>query len=95
MTTMLNTAQAAAAIGITPNSLKLWRFMGRGPRYVKYGPERNARCAYDPADIEAWLAERKFTSTSAATVAATAAERASAPVAPSAPITPPWLQPAV
>ena len=75
MTTRLNTAQAAAAIGITPESLKFWRFKGKGPKFIKYGPEKNARCAYDPADIEAWLAERKFDSTSAVTVAAQAAQR--------------------
>ena len=95
MTTRLNTAQAAAAIGITPNTLKLWRFQGRGPRFIKYGPERNARCAYDSSDIDAWLEARKYSSTTEATVAATEAERAAMPKPPSAPVIAPWLQPTV
>jgi hypothetical protein len=93
---LLDNAAAAKALGITPKTLRLWRHLGKGPRYIKFtGDEQRARCAYDLADIEAWLDARKFTSTSAATVAAAAAERAAVPRTPSAPVVAPWLQSAV
>lgn len=68
----LNSDEAAALIGVTPQTLKWWRFRGLGPRFIKYGPSKRAGVAYDPADIEAWKAERKFASTSAYSSAATA-----------------------
>ena len=90
MTTMLNNAEAAAAIGISPGRLRVWLVVGQGPRFVKFGPGRNARCVYDPREIEAWKAARTYQSTSAVTAAASAAP---ALAAPSQPGTPPWLQP--
>jgi hypothetical protein len=90
---LLNNAEAAAAIGITPESLRFWRHKGRGPRYIKYGTSKSAGVAYDPADIQAWLNERKFSSASAVSAAARAAARAAAPKpthAPVARIVAPW-----
>ena len=68
MTTALDNNAAAAALGIKPNTLKFWRCKGRGPRFTKLANSKRAGVRYDPADIEAWKAERKFDSTSAATV---------------------------
>lgn len=68
MSQVLNNEEAAAAIGITPNTLKLWRHQGKGPRYIKLGKAKQAGVVYDHADVEAWKAQRKFASTSAATV---------------------------
>lgn len=65
---VLNNEAAAALIGVTPGTLKFWRCKGKGPRYIKLGSSPRAGVAYDPADIETWVAERKFASTSAATV---------------------------
>lgn len=65
---VLNNEAAAALIGVTPGTLKFWRCKGKGPRYIKLGSSRRAGVAYDPADIEAWVAARKFASTSDATV---------------------------
>ena len=76
--TRVNNEQAAAVIGVTPKTLRFWRHKGRGPRYIKFGPEQHAGVAYDLADIEAWLEERKFSSTSAVSAAARAATRAAA-----------------
>jgi predicted DNA-binding transcriptional regulator AlpA len=64
----LNNHEAAALIGVTPATLRFWRCKGRGPRYIKLGKSKRAGVVYDPVDIEAWQAERKFQSTSAATV---------------------------
>ena len=68
MTTALDNDAAAAALGIKPSTLKFWQFKGRGPRFIKLGASKQANVCYDPADIDAWKAARKFDSTSAATV---------------------------
>jgi predicted DNA-binding transcriptional regulator AlpA len=68
MTTALDSNAAAAALGIKPSTLRYWRFKGRGPRFIKLGASQQANVCYDPADIEAWKASRKFGSTSAVTV---------------------------
>lgn len=65
---VLNHHEAAALIGVTPATLRFWRCKGRGPRFIKLGASKRAGVVYDPADIEAWKEERKFASTSAATV---------------------------
>ncbi|SNS48122.1 Helix-turn-helix domain-containing protein [Sphingomonas laterariae] len=68
MTTLLNNEAAAAALGISPVTLKIWRCKGKGPRFIKLGSSPRDRVVYDPAEIEAWKAARTFASTSAATV---------------------------
>ncbi len=68
MTTLLNSEAAAAALGISPVTLKIWRCKGKGPRFIKLGRSPRDRVVYDPAEIEAWKAARTFASTSAATV---------------------------
>lgn len=76
MTTMLSNAEAAALIGVTPKTLNWWRHIGRGPKFIKYGTHRCAGVRYDPADIEAWKAERKFNSTTEYSAAARASVNA-------------------
>lgn len=68
MTTLLNNDAAASALGITPATLRFWRCKVKGPRFIKLGQSKQAGVCYDPADIDAWKAARKFASTSAATV---------------------------
>ncbi|MCK9543040.1 MAG: helix-turn-helix domain-containing protein [Novosphingobium sp.] len=68
MTTLLNNEAAASALGVTPATLRFWRCKGKGPRFIKLGQSKQAGVCYDPADIDAWKAARKFASTSAATV---------------------------
>lgn len=68
MTNVLNHNAAAAMIGIRPATLRIWRCKGKGPRFIKLGNSKQSGVCYDPADIEKWMAERKFASTSAATV---------------------------
>jgi hypothetical protein len=63
---MLNNAEAAARLGISPNTLKLWRHQGKGPPFTKNDPDSaQSGVGYDPADVDAWKAARKFASTSA------------------------------
>lgn len=69
---LLNNAQAAALLGIAPNTLKFWRYRGRGPAFLKLGDAPQAGVAYDEVDVLAWRDSRKFSSTSAYSPAAQA-----------------------
>lgn len=65
---ILNNTEAAAMIGITPATLRFWRCMGRGPKFVKLGAAKQAGVAYLESDILEWRNARTFGSTSAANV---------------------------
>lgn len=67
-TTLLSNADAARLLGLAPSTLRLWRHLGKGPRFVKLGEAKQANVAYDEAEVLAFVAARTFTSTSAATV---------------------------
>lgn len=69
---LLDSVQAAALLGITPNTLKFWRHKGRGPVFIKLGNSPQAGVAYDEADVLAFRESRKFASTSAYSPAAQA-----------------------
>lgn len=60
MQDLLTVEQAALRCGVAAATLNNWRTLGRGPCFIKAG----GRVAYDPADIEAWKAERRVSSTS-------------------------------
>lgn len=72
MNKTISNAQAAALLGITPNTLKFWRHKGRGPAFIKLGDSPQAGVAYDETDVIAWRDARKFSSTSAYSPAAQA-----------------------
>ena len=65
---VLTHKEAADLIGISPGTLRIWRCDGIGPRYTKLSASKQAGVRYDLTDIETWKEERKFNSTSAATV---------------------------
>ncbi len=52
----LNTEEAAAYLGIRPNTLEVWRCKHKGPRYAKIG----SRVLYAPEDLEAFFAARSI-----------------------------------
>ena len=52
----LNTQQAAAYLGLKPNTLEIWRCQHRDPKYAKLG----SRIVYDPDDLEAFFAARSI-----------------------------------
>jgi len=62
----LRTPEAAIYLNVKPATLEMWRWNGRGPRFVKIG--RSVR--YRQSDLDAFLAERVFTSTTEAQAAA-------------------------
>ena len=66
--TILNSAEAAALLGIKQSTLRIWRCEGRGPCYVKLGRSKQSGVAYLESAVLAWRDARTFTSTSDATV---------------------------
>lgn len=91
---LLSAREAAELLNITEATLRFWRCKGRGPKFLKFGTAKQAGVAYYAADIDAWLAERKFASTTEHSEAARAAGLAAGRyrTTPDLPITPPWLQ---
>lgn len=58
MEALLDRKQAAAVLGIKPDTLAQWTWLGKGPKSVKVG----GLVKYRTADLEAWLDERTRTS---------------------------------
>lgn len=56
-------AEAADYIGSTVGNLAKWRCQGKGPKFIKGG-----RIKYRKSDLDTWLDEHTFTSTSQARV---------------------------
>lgn len=50
----LNTPEAADYLGLSPGTLEVWRSLGRGPRYRKFG----RRVLYEIQDLDAYSASR-------------------------------------
>ena len=61
--TLLTTSEAAKALGVQAQTLRLWRLSGKGPAYVRLGSGKFARACYKPEELERWIAARTFTST--------------------------------
>ena len=57
---MLRTAEAAEYCCSSSSTFEKLRLYGGGPRYVKLG----RRVVYDPAGLDAWLAQNRRVSTS-------------------------------
>ena len=55
----LLTAQQVAARWpfLGGQKLQNFRYLHQGPKYLKFGKDRNSRVYYKVADIEAWIAE--------------------------------------
>lgn len=52
---MLNTERTAEHIGVSPKTIRRWRYEGTGPPAHKVG----AAVRYRRSDIDAWLAARR------------------------------------
>ncbi|MGB3974891.1 MAG: helix-turn-helix domain-containing protein [bacterium] len=64
---LLSTAQAAEFLNMKPQTLRKWRSDGRGPKYQRFGGLKS-KAYYRMSDIEAWLDEHSYSSTSDETV---------------------------
>ena len=47
----MSEAQVAEVLGKPPRTLRQWRYLGAGPKYLKVG----AAVRYRARDVEAWL----------------------------------------
>ncbi len=56
----LTVEEAATYTGLSPSTLNKLRVFGDGPVFLKLG----RRVVYDTADLDAWLASKRRTSTS-------------------------------
>ena len=61
---ILNTNQAAEYLRLKAHTLKVWRYSGRGPRYIRLGVGLSSPVGYRLTDLDDWLASRTFKSTS-------------------------------
>lgn len=59
--TKLRAPEAARYVGLSPSTLAKMRLRGDGPMYSKAGPRI---VIYDKADLDAWLNQRRRSSTS-------------------------------
>jgi excisionase family DNA binding protein len=50
----LNTSEAAAYLGLSRGTLEVWRSLGKGPRYRKFG----RRVLYELKDLDDYSASR-------------------------------------
>jgi hypothetical protein len=61
---LLTTAEAAHVLRLSPRTLERFRVEGTGPSYLKAGPGKRARVLYRVEDLQAWLNQSRFSSTS-------------------------------
>ena len=66
---VLTSREAAAHLGVQPQTLRKWRVSGKGPTYIRLGNSPRARVAYRLRDLDQWLDARSYESTAAETVA--------------------------
>jgi hypothetical protein len=53
--TLLTTAQAAAALGLSAKTMRQLRCDKSGPRCLKFGTKKQGRVVYRKSDLEAWV----------------------------------------
>ena len=51
---LLDEHQVAEALGVSVSSMRRWRLLRQGPRFLKVG----TLCKYRPEDVSAWLDSR-------------------------------------
>jgi hypothetical protein len=68
MDILIPSREAAAFIGVSPATLENWRVRGEGPAFVKT-PGKTGKVLYEPAQIQKYLAQRRFISTAQAAAA--------------------------
>jgi hypothetical protein len=60
----LTTVEAAEILRLKPRTLEALRVEGTGPRYYKIGPGKRSRVVYRRTDLDEWVAQFAFRSTS-------------------------------
>lgn len=59
MRRLLTTKELAEALGMQPNTLRIWRATGDGPPFIKFGDGRGGRVRYDEERVREFLADRE------------------------------------
>lgn len=60
----MTTIEAADYLRLSPRTMEAMRLNGKGPRYFKLGPGRQAKVAYRMSDLDEWVGRYGFGSTS-------------------------------
>ena len=60
----LSHIEAAALMGVTEGTLRVWRCTGKGPRFTKYGDNPRGTVVYRRDDVIAWMDDQTYNSTS-------------------------------
>jgi len=60
---LLATDQAAEFIGVKPDTLVQWRWLGRGPKFIKSSPSKRGCVRYRRSDVLAWQEQNTFANT--------------------------------
>ncbi len=68
--TLVTSKEAAKMLGIKAQTLRRWRYKGKGPRYIRLGENSSCPAGYRLSDLEHWIEEHTFSTTAAETVAA-------------------------
>ncbi len=63
MERLMSTEEVAEVLGRPPRTLRQWRYLGEGPKYLKVG----ATVRYRARDIEKWLKAQEREGASGAT----------------------------
>jgi hypothetical protein len=61
---LLTTAEAADYLRLSPRTLEDMRLTGNGPRFFKLGPGKRSKVVYRREDLENWVGQYGFNSTS-------------------------------
>lgn len=60
---LFSTQEAATYLGLKPQTLRVWRMTGGGPKYIRFGHSIKGRAAYTEKALADYLHEHAFTST--------------------------------
>jgi len=63
MERLLTTTETATTLSLQPQTLRVWRLKGIGPKYIRVGHGPRGRVAYSQSEIGRWLEERTHSST--------------------------------
>ncbi len=61
---LLTSQETAELLGIRNNSLEIWRFKSKGPRFIKLGPTAQSPVRYRLGDVLEWIEQHSAGSTS-------------------------------
>lgn len=61
----MTTTELAKRLRMRPQTIRLWRMRGCGPKYHRLGEAPSGRVVYSDRDVEEWLKSHRWASTAA------------------------------